>query len=168
MTFLSWNIRGLRGLNKKTLVRTIVGLHNPEILCLQETKLENHSTRLTRAMGGANIDQWESFPAIGASGGILLGWNSRKLTLSLRVPGTNAVHVLLRNTHDNQELLFSGIYSPRDYSDKKILWEDLKWICNTDPATPWLLGGDFNVTTDNGRNSKFWQALSMTRIKILG
>lgn len=73
MSFISWNIRGLGGLNKITLVRMVVDLHELVVLCLHETKMEVHDTRTTRVVGGSSIDKWVSLPAIGFSRVILLG-----------------------------------------------------------------------------------------------
>jgi hypothetical protein len=40
MKIVSWNTRGLGGLEKRKEVRKLVGDLRPSILCLQETKLQ--------------------------------------------------------------------------------------------------------------------------------
>lgn len=39
MRLISWNVRGLGGLEKRREVRKLVGEKSPLILCLQETKV---------------------------------------------------------------------------------------------------------------------------------
>jgi exonuclease III len=50
MKIVSWNIRGLGGLEKRKEVRKLVGDLCPYILCLQETKLQTFDASLSLAL----------------------------------------------------------------------------------------------------------------------
>ncbi len=46
MRLASWNVNGIRGLHKKGLFVPFVEEHGPDILCLQETKAEEHQSEV--------------------------------------------------------------------------------------------------------------------------
>jgi len=61
MKIISWNVAGLRAMLKKGNLETMINDHNPDILCLQETKAEEHEVKIPE-----NLDKlypyrfWES------------------------------------------------------------------------------------------------------------
>lgn len=46
MKLISWNVNGLRAVHKKNLFVPFVQKHKPDILCLQETKAEEHQSEV--------------------------------------------------------------------------------------------------------------------------
>ena len=52
-----------------------------DIVCLQETKLKGTSSELVRSLGVGGFIKWASVDALGASGGILIMWDSRVFQL---------------------------------------------------------------------------------------
>ncbi len=44
MKIISWNVNGIRAVHKKGLFMTFIEEHAPDILCLQETKAEQHQS----------------------------------------------------------------------------------------------------------------------------
>jgi exonuclease III len=80
MQIVSWNCRGLSSKNKEEALRDLTRLARPEVLLIQETKLEEED--LLRA---SNLF-WKKGPAQavsarGASGGIATLWDSSKFDL---------------------------------------------------------------------------------------
>ena len=46
MKIISWNVNGIRAVHKKGLFLPFIKKHNPDILCLQETKAEQHQNEM--------------------------------------------------------------------------------------------------------------------------
>ncbi len=46
MKIMSWNVNGIRAVHKKGLFTTFVEKYKPDILCLQETKAEEHQSEV--------------------------------------------------------------------------------------------------------------------------
>lgn len=64
-----------------------------------------------------------------------------------RIDGLNAIHLVLRDLGSGLRWLFSGVYSPCDYADKRLLWDDIQRVWDLEPNIEWVLGGDFNDTS---------------------
>jgi exonuclease III len=71
MKIVSWNIRGLGGLEKRKEVRKLVGDLSPFILCLQETKLQTFDVSLCLSLWGTSSHAFSYRPSVGASGGLV-------------------------------------------------------------------------------------------------
>lgn len=78
MKLLSWNIRGLGGVEKHREVRLLVGEKLPWIVCLQETKLSVFSSALVASLWGNSNFNFSFRPSEGASGGLLIMWAIRR------------------------------------------------------------------------------------------
>ena len=74
--FLCWNIRGLNDSNKWDAVRNKVEESACAVFCLQETKRQDCDSAFVRNLAPRCFDIFDFIPSIGASGGILLVWNS--------------------------------------------------------------------------------------------
>jgi hypothetical protein len=71
MKIITWNIRGLGGLEKRKEVRKLVGDLNPSIVCLQETKLQTCDVFLCSSLWGNSPHAFSYRPSAEASGGLL-------------------------------------------------------------------------------------------------
>ncbi|MCH82855.1 endonuclease/exonuclease/phosphatase family protein [Trifolium medium] len=76
MKIFSWNVRGLGGLEKRKEVKKLVGEQNPFILCIQETKLGVCDDSLCASLWGTSPHGYSFRPSAGASGGLLVLWDS--------------------------------------------------------------------------------------------
>lgn len=64
MKILCWNTRGLKGINKKRLVKECVTSAKPDVVVLfQEIKKPDVCTRFIRSIVGHCLDEWVSFLA---------------------------------------------------------------------------------------------------------
>ena len=72
--FLIWNVRGLNRAVHRDVVRQVVEMVRPAIVCLQETKLASISHRRIVSMLGVDFVQFTVLQAQGTSGGILVAW----------------------------------------------------------------------------------------------
>ena len=73
---LCWNIRGLNAEEKHDAVRDKIEESGCSIVCLQETKIQSFDLPLVRKFAPRCFDKFDFVPSIGASGGILIIWNS--------------------------------------------------------------------------------------------
>lgn len=66
MKILSWNVRGLGGLEKRRDVRLLVGEKLPVILCIQETKMQLWDDVLSASVWGLSSHLYSFRPSVGA------------------------------------------------------------------------------------------------------
>ena len=78
---LSWNVRGANSAEKRKLIKAFLKGFKADLVCVQETKPKGltHGT-IRRLMAGKFVD-WVAAKSEGASGGILIFWDSRVLQL---------------------------------------------------------------------------------------
>jgi exonuclease III len=121
MKILSWNIRGLRGLEKRKEVRRIVGEKKPFIVCIQETKLQSCDVLLCSSLWGSAPHCFSFRPSVGASGGLLTMWDSSEVEVW---SSTSREHVLWchgRFIHSGEEFYLANVYAPCDLGAKQTL-----------------------------------------------
>lgn len=95
MNALFWNIRGITTTGKKPCIVETLSKHSPSIVAFQETKKENLSTSFLKSISGNKAYNWHHLPAVGTSGGILVGvdqdvfdivnWSSLNYSVSCNV-----------------------------------------------------------------------------------
>ena len=73
---LCWNVRGLNSEARQRDLRAKIEESRCFIICLQETKCESFDIRTIRSFCPRRFDQFVFSPSVGASGGILVVWNS--------------------------------------------------------------------------------------------
>ena len=83
---LSWNVRGLNSASRQCSVRTCIDACGADVICLQETKMQEISRGKMLTILGADFDQYIMLPSDGASGGILISWKKH-----IKVTGLNRV-----------------------------------------------------------------------------
>jgi exonuclease III len=74
---LFWNVRGLNGIVRQDVVRNLVISSKIDVMCLQETKMEDISRINVIQMCGRDFSNFIFLPSVSASGGILLVWRGR-------------------------------------------------------------------------------------------
>ena len=69
---LSWNVRGANDRDKRRIIKSVIKFQRVDVVCVQETKIKEMTTRLVRSLRiGRNIE-WRAVNARGAAGGILV------------------------------------------------------------------------------------------------
>ena len=76
LTVLCWNVRGLNSEDRQRAVRAKIEESECAIVCLQETKCGFIDHRFIRKFCPKRFDNFVYAPSVGASGGILVLWNS--------------------------------------------------------------------------------------------
>jgi hypothetical protein len=144
LKIITWNVRGLNDLNKHFQVRHLLKLWKADIVCLQETKLELVTKGLVRNIWGIHHVDWLYLGSMGASGGILLMWDSRVVEKIDDAVGNFSVSCKFRSVVNQTEWAFSGVYGPQTDRERLIMWYELAGISSWWDV-PWCIGGDLNV-----------------------
>ena len=143
MKIRSWNIRGLGSRKKRRVVKDFLRLQNPDVVMFKETKREVCDRRFVGSVWSVRNKEWAILPACGASGGILIIWDSKKMSGEKVVIGSFSVSVKFL-LDGSGPLWLSAVYGPNNPSIRKDFWvELLDLFCLTYPS--WCVGGDFNV-----------------------
>ena len=77
MKAISWNCRGLSSKGKEEAMLALISLHQPDILLIQETKMEE-TTFLQTSKKNWKKKGATALSSSGASGGIGTLWDERK------------------------------------------------------------------------------------------
>ena len=79
------------------------------MVCLQETKIKEMSTRLVQSLGvGRNIE-WRAVNSRGAAGGILVFWDNRVVELVGWEQGVFSISCRFKNCVDGVVWVFTGV-----------------------------------------------------------
>ena len=80
MRLVSWNWRGLGNPAKAEVVKDLLKIETPEILTLQETKIEGYSL-LQISSNKWKKNAWKAINSRGSSGGLATLWEEEEFTL---------------------------------------------------------------------------------------
>lgn len=144
MKVILWNIKGMNNLHKKDLLKNIFCDHKPDILLIQETKmqidkLEALKSFLFKDCGfhGVSFD--------GASGGVATFWNAKLLRGIIVSNGFNHVETKFTCPRDSYSCVISNVYAPNLKRNRKKLWDDLSNLRLIFLDLPWLVMGYFKT-----------------------
>jgi exonuclease III len=62
---------------KRSQIMNALKLWKDEVICLQETKLENISRSVVRSLWSNRFTDWKFLESEGAFGGVLIMWDNR-------------------------------------------------------------------------------------------
>jgi len=145
MLIVSWNCRGLGSKTKEEALRDLTRLTRPEVLLIQETKLEKED--LLRA---SNLF-WKKGPARavsarGASGGIATLWDASKLDFIEEETTTHWIYTKLLHKRSGLLVSLFNLYVPVAINEKKDCWDSLALFLNHSNTANIIVAGDLNVT----------------------
>ena len=118
MWYISRNCRGLGSTLKEEAMKDLVRIHIPEILLVQETKMEETAT----LQAGKKF--WKKGPRIGinsrgASGGIATFWDSTLYDLEAEERTLHWVFTKLSHKPSGHTISLFNLYVPVLHSEKK-------------------------------------------------
>ncbi|KAJ9688894.1 hypothetical protein PVL29_014511 [Vitis rotundifolia] len=143
MKIISWNTRGLGSRNKSRVVKDFLRSKNPDVVMIQETKKEKCDRRFVGSVWTVKNKDWAALLACGASGGILIIWDSKKLSSEKVVIGSFLVSVKFAMDGCGP-LWISTVYGPNSPSLRKDFWVEFFDIFGLSSPL-WCVGSDFNV-----------------------
>ena len=77
---LCWNVRGINSTKKWLALKDKIAETNCSIICIQETKREHFDHSYLRNFFSKRFNKFVYHPSVGASGGLIIIWNSATVT----------------------------------------------------------------------------------------
>jgi hypothetical protein len=145
MIICSYNIRGLGGRVKKSLIRNLVLKEKVDFLAIQETKLGEVSNSLLYSIWGWEDCSWLLCSSVGNSGGILSIWRKSLASLVFSSIGDGYVGTCLDWGPQKKRCFVVNVYSKCDLSNKRRLWDAISMSKNGFSGGAWCILGDFNA-----------------------
>jgi len=149
---LCWNVRGLNDQSKWDLIRDKIDESGCSLFCFQETKMEDFNAVLLRKFAPRRFDSFVFSPSEGASGGILVAWNSKVFSVDTVDCQPFALSMNVISAHDMQAWKLITVYGPTKEPARLnfVSWLYSQEILLEDHL---LLLGDFNFyRTSSNRN----------------
>ena len=142
-------------MTKRHLVKDFLTSTRANIVCLQESKLQELHRSMWRSIGGGLLDSFEYIPASGSAGGIIMAWDNSQVSGSLKHVGSFSLTIEFTNRVDNSVWLCTTVYGPNARSLKSDFWNEIRFVRRLCPA-PWVICGDFNtVFSPKDKNKGF-------------
>ncbi|GAU10348.1 hypothetical protein TSUD_422720, partial [Trifolium subterraneum] len=116
-----------------------------DVLCIQESKLEDVEEGLVRFLWGSEVVEYSFLPSIGASGGILTIWDPRVVSVWSSQCLTNCLITRGRFIKENVEFSLANVYAPCSGVGRVRLWQELSGVLQLHGQTAWCVLGDFNA-----------------------
>ena len=107
LKIMSWNVRGVNNRDKRKVLKAFIRSKKVDIVCLQETKIQNMSVGIVRSLGVGRFLDWGTVDAKGSSEGILVFWDKRVVELIDMEIGIFSVSCYFRNCTNGFQWMFS-------------------------------------------------------------
>ena len=144
MIGIFWNIRGITNPDKRTCIIETLAKHKPSIVAFQETKKESLSTSFLKSISGNISYIWHHLPAVGTSGGVLVGVDSDIFDISSWNSLLFSVSWNLTHKNIGKDFRFIAVYgSP--YEDGKDDFISEFHSLFIEDHQPTIIGGDYNL-----------------------
>ena len=115
MRCLFWNIRGFGRKGRRQQLKSFLKRNKIDIIYLQETIRQDFSMSELQNLVGADVFFWSWLPALGHSGGILVGCRDSKLEVGAFAKEEFFVSVSLHHRRSKFNFEFIGVYGPADH-----------------------------------------------------
>uniref|UniRef100_A0A2N9J7V4 Endonuclease/exonuclease/phosphatase domain-containing protein n=1 Tax=Fagus sylvatica TaxID=28930 RepID=A0A2N9J7V4_FAGSY len=135
---------GLNNPRKREIVKKLLRDWRCDVVCLQETKLDQIDLRLVRSLWSNQFVGWEAVNAVNIAGSILLMWDKMVFDKIDSHLSTFSVSCTWKGVVDGFDWSCTGVYGPIVESSKGAFWVELETI-RQKWTVPWCIMGDFNV-----------------------
>ena len=130
--FLVWNVRGLNDRARRDLVREFVAVSRAVFVVLSESKLESVTPYDVMIILGPRFDGFAYLPAVGTCGGILVGWQSDRVSLFNASLTTNTITLEI-SPSEGDKWWFTAVYGPSFNEDQAPFLDE---ICGVAAGCP--------------------------------
>lgn len=145
LSIFSWNVRGLGQADKCRDVRHVLSSASPDIICLQETKLQHIDFFKARSFLPDRLTSFIFNPSIGASGGILIAWDDSSLELVNPSHLDHLISASFASRCNDLSFSITKAYGPCQPHLKPAFLDSILNLAAS-VSGPWALCGDFNLT----------------------
>lgn len=143
MNCLVWNVRGIGGSGKASVIRNLVLSRNPAVMGSVETKHSTLTMQLVRRWWGKDNFSWEDIPVSSGSGGLVIVWDMSSFLKTDCKKGERWICIQGKLVDKDLLVCFVFVYGLNDREERKIVWKeliDLKQMVNV----PMMILCDFN------------------------
>ena len=145
MKVISWNCRGMGSKDKEEAMRSLIRTETPDILLVQETKLED-AVFLQACKKFWFKSEARAISARGASGGIGTLWNPNKFVVTFEARNTHWLLLKMQNLDTKEILCLFNVYSPVNVGEKKECWDTIRQQADLTNLENIIIAGDLNLT----------------------
>ena len=110
LKILSWNVREVNDVNKRKVIKALIKSQKVDVVCLQETKMQDMSIREVQSLGVGRFLQWGAMNAKGTVRGAIFFWDNKVLELVGMKVGHFSISCRFKNYEDGFLWFFTGIY----------------------------------------------------------
>lgn len=149
---LCWNVWGINAQEKLDAIKDKIEESTCTVICIQETKKEHFDSSFVRKFAPRRFDAFDFIPSVGASGGILVVWNSSVFQGSVLEKFSFGITLNFISCHNADMWKMTIVYGPCTKPDRSnfMTWFWGHLVNDTDN---WLFLGDFNFYRSlNDRN----------------
>ena len=146
MNLLCWNIRGLNSPLKQHEVAALLKKNKVDICALVEAKINRSKIEKLRSF---RLKNWKIISNARGSAGarIVLIWNPDSVALDVLHSSDQAIDVKITSLVDHKQFSACFVYGFNSIVQRRELWDNLRaW----NPASPWMVLGDFNAILEQG------------------
>ena len=111
---------------KRLSIRQTFRVHNPDFICIQETKMENIDVSVKNEVCGRRFDGFRTIDARGTRGGLLIAWSQAKFEEIGFVQGNFCLTLRLKNTQDGSRFTITGVYGPSNNNGRREFFEEIR------------------------------------------
>ncbi|RVW41542.1 LINE-1 reverse transcriptase-like [Vitis vinifera] len=119
---LEW---GANDREKRKLIKDVIKTQKADLVCLQETKLQEMTSAIVRSLGVGRCLEWGALNSRGAAGGVVVFWDNRVLQLEEMEVGNYSISCRFKNVEDGFCWVFSGVYGPSVKVEKEEFLSEL-------------------------------------------
>jgi exonuclease III len=150
---LCWNIRDLNDKSKQLALMNAINISGCSVVCLQERKKSHFDLAFIKSCCPRRFDDFVYIPSDGASGGLIIIWDSLVFAGMIMHCEKFDVSVHFTSVHSSQSWTLVNIYGPCSGDSRG---EFVQWLFNLNipPDEDWLLVGDFNFIRSQANRNK--------------
>ncbi|XP_057450425.1 uncharacterized protein LOC130742258 [Lotus japonicus] len=147
-TWVTWNVRGLGRAEKRKSVRLALERVRPELVLLQETKLNDDREGSFRGWLNAGMEV-VCVPAVHSPGGLATLWRRDIFNNERVIKGNGFLFVQLRIQSSGEVLFVGNVYGPQDVTGRVRMFEELgREVEGMEGRI--VVGGDYNAILNDG------------------
>nr|XP_020181567.1 uncharacterized protein LOC109767217 [Aegilops tauschii subsp. strangulata] len=144
LILMSWNVRALNCLAKRTAIREVVQDNHIALLALQETKVEVWSTGVATEVGGANLQGCVVLPAHGTRGGASIFWDKQVVDVVSHHLGSFSITARVVPRLAIDPFWLTTVYEPTNDAQKDGFLAELPAVAPL-AGEPRMINEDFNM-----------------------
>lgn len=115
---ISWNVNSIRKRKRRVRLHECVKIWKPDILLLQETRLEDCDARIISQIWGKGNCGWCAINSVGFSCGILIIWNKSTIEMNDSIIEQFSIRLKCKMLLDERSpgfMLLVTLFNVKDY-----------------------------------------------------